>query len=144
MLWWSCHYSVTISVFCFTRGIRTHSLNCEGAIISSIGEIETGFLSLYLSCVFLLSVLCPFVRLSLFCGCLSVEFPLHVTMVWYLYLVKGVLSRFCSFLDKGVGCELPEKLMVEIGVHCNGVMEHWSMVLGYKMAMEDLDITRCG
>ena len=74
----------------------------------------------------LLSVLCPFVRLSLFCGCLSVEFPLHVTMVWYLYLVKGVLSRFCSFLDKGVGCELPEKLMVEIGVHCNGVMKHWS------------------
>ena len=29
-------------------------------------------------------------------------------------------------MDKGVGCELPEKLMVEIGVHCNGVMKHWS------------------
>ena len=97
------------------------------------------------------SVIDSVVELSLFLSCVLLfirriprRISLHVTMVWYLYLVKGVLSRFCSFLDKGVGCELPEKLMVEIGVHCNGVMEHWSMVLGYKMAMEDLDITRCG
>ena len=38
------------------------------------------------------------------------EFPLHVTMVWYLCMVKEVLSRFCS-LDEGVGVESSEKLM---------------------------------
>ena len=64
--------------------------------------------------------------LWLFIRRISRRIPPYVTVVWYLYLVKGVLSRFCSFLDKGVGCELPEKLVVEIGVHCNGVMKHWS------------------
>ena len=50
--------------------------------------------------------------------CLSVEFPSefppHVTVVWYLFLVKGDVSSFCRFLDEGVGGELSEKLMKEL------------------------------
>jgi len=42
---------------------------------------------------------------------ISVEFPLHVTVVWDLFLVKGDVSSFCGFLDKGVGVESSEKLM---------------------------------
>ena len=42
------------------------------------------------------------------------EFPPHVTMVWYLSLVKGVLSKFCRFLNKEVGVESSEKLMKEL------------------------------
>ena len=35
-------------------------------------------------------------------------------MVLTEYLVKGVLSRYCRFLDKGVGVESSEKLMKEL------------------------------
>ena len=97
--------------------------------MSSIVKIETGFLSLYLSCVFptfclvsfgkTIFVLWLFIRRipvifpSYFRGIsieFPAEFPLHVTMVWYLCMVKEVLSRFCC-LDEGVGVESSEKLM---------------------------------
>ena len=50
---------------------------------------------------------------------ISVEFPAkfapYVTVVWYLYLVKGGdYLGFVVFLDKGVGFESSEKLMKEL------------------------------
>ena len=41
--------------------------------------------------------------------------PPHVTVVWYLYLVKGGdYLGLVVFLAKGVGFELSEKLMKEL------------------------------
>ena len=97
--------------------------------MSSIVKIETGFLSLYLSCVFptfclvsfgkTIFVLWLFIRRipvifpSYFRGIsieFPAEFPLHVTMVGTFIWLKRYHLGFV-FLDKGVGFESSEKLM---------------------------------
>ena len=51
----------------------------------------------------------------LFVRRISRRIPPYVTMVWYLYLVKGgYYPGFVAFLDKGVGVESSEKLMKEL------------------------------
>jgi len=53
--------------------------------------------------------------LWLFIRRISRGIPPHVTVVWYLYLVKGGdYLGFVVFLDKGVGFESSEKLMKEL------------------------------